>query len=203
MLGVEATVHIGSEGKALMVITGLGIAERGVANVEIKYEQKMLACLEIVPVPGLHLNRNWGFRMPKRMMPEGRGQSLSERSQMSKARWRFPARKPLEGSAKLVNGRLFSAASAVRTAFGMAATKVGSIGVEADREEDMALAAVDTTGEEDGRVGPELEGSKTLAERLLLVSLVVTPSNDMANKKRFWWGCCLRLLWLLGTQPIP
>ena len=37
MPGVEATIHVGSEGKALMVITGLGIAERGVANVEIKY----------------------------------------------------------------------------------------------------------------------------------------------------------------------
>ena len=81
------------------------------------------------------------------------------------------------------NGRLFSAASATRTAFATAATKVGSIGVETDREEDMALAAVDTTGEEDGGVGPELEGSKTLAKRLLLVCLVVTPSKAMANKK--------------------
>ena len=81
------------------------------------------------------------------------------------------------------DGRLFSAASATRTAFATVATKVGSIGVETDREEDMAFAAVDTAGEEDGGVGPELEGSKTVAERLLLVCLVVTPSKAMANKK--------------------
>ena len=67
--------------------------------------------------------------------------------------------------------------------FATAATKVGSIGVETNREEDMVLVAVDTTGEEDGGVSPELDGSKTLAKRLLLVCLVVTPSNDMANKK--------------------
>ena len=73
------------------------------------------------------------------------------------------------------DGRPFSAASATRTAFATAATKVGSIGVETDR--------VDTAGEEDGGVGPEVEGSKTLAERLLLVWLVVTPSNSMADKK--------------------
>lgn len=80
------------------------------------------------------------------------------------------------------DGRPFSAASATRTAFATAATKVGSIGVETDRE-DMAFAPVDTAGEEDGGVGPEVEGSKTLAERLLLVGLVVTPFNSMADKE--------------------
>ena len=54
--------------------------------------------------------------------------------------------------------------------------------METDRE-DMAFAPVDTAGEEDGRVGPEVEGSKTVAERLLLVCLVVTPSKSMADKK--------------------
>ena len=139
----------------------------------------MLAYLEMVPVPCLRLNRcrddaRWSRPVLVGTPPNVEG-TLAETGK--EAAGRLEACKLLVG-----DGRPFSAASATRTAFATAATKVGSIGVETDRE-DMAFAPVDTAGEEDGGVGPEVEGSKTLAERLLLVCLVVTPSNSMADKK--------------------